>query len=217
MNKKLIILFSLTSLTIRMSPQETPRAANCFGERVIQDYLSFYKTQQTANQKLFSATHLWFDDTDTHQMAASFLNFHADSINGDTIFFIHERCVAWGETNSLEIISGDTLFGLMVKWLEGGYRSFEAYKTPFLNVYSKTYWEDICKWDTTHISKPTEYVVLDGSHFYLVRLIYHYGQLISTEFCHHGYKYEYINVEWHDSEKDVRLSYPKDKRWQKIF
>lgn len=214
------ILLLIACLVIIPSQAQTPQerliTANCLGERVIQDYLSFYETQQKAYPILYYDTHLWFEDSDTRQMAADYINSHVDSVTTDTIFFIHRRCQGWGETNYLEIVPGDTVFGLRVKWLDGGYRSFEADKTPFLNVYSKTYWEDLCKWDTAHISKPIEYVVNDGCYYYLVRLIYHNGLLVSAEYCDHDDKIEYDGL-WYDPKKDVRVPYPEGKQWPKIF
>lgn len=211
-----MIFLLLASFATDMASQKKTTPAANFGERVIQDYLSFYETQQKAYPKLYSAMRLWFEDSDTRQMTASFLNSYADSINADTIFFIHGRNIAWVETNWLEIVPGDTLFGLNVKWLDGGYRSFEAYKTPFLNVFNKTYWEDLCKWNTAHISKPSKYVVNDGPHYYIVRLIYHNGLLASTEFSHHESKTEY-DVEWYHPELYIILPYPENKQWPKII
>ena len=217
MKIKFKILLLLTLFVIKMSAQEMPGTANCFGERVIQDYLSFYENQQKARPQLYSAMHLWFEDSDTRHMTINYINLCADSTTIDTIFFIHVKS-AWGEVHSLDIVPGDTLFGLNVRWLDGGYRSFEAYKTPFLNEYSKTYWEDLCKWDTAHISsRPTaECIVLDGPYYYLGRLIYQNGFLVSAEFCHHGSKCEY-GILWHDMEKYVDLPYPEGKIWPKII
>ncbi|MBO4689537.1 MAG: hypothetical protein J5621_01550 [Paludibacteraceae bacterium] len=217
MKIKLNILLLLTLFAINIPAQEMPGTANCFGERVIQDYLSFYENQQKEGPKLYSAMHLWFEDSDTRHMTVNYINLYNDSTTTDTIFFIHVKS-AWGEVHSLEIVPGDTLLGLNVKWLDGGYRSFEAYITPFLNEYSKTYWEDLCKWDTAHISSQltTECVVLDGPYYYLVRLIYQNGFLLSAEFCHHGSKCEY-EVLWHDMEKYVDLPYPESKQWPKIL
>ena len=200
-----------------MSAQEMPGTANCFGKRVIQDYLSFYEDQQKARPKLYSAVHFCFEDYDTRQMAAGFINSYADSINVDTIFFFHESNTAWGEHNYFYIVPGDTLFWLIEKRLVGGSRFFEAYKTPFVNVYSKTYWEDLCKWDTAHISsQPTrEDVVCDGSYYDLVRLIYHNGLLISTEFCHHDDKIKYGAL-WYDRGKDISVPYPEGKLWPMV-
>ena len=216
MKVKLIILLLLASYVTDLASQEKTTSAVDFGERVIRDYLSFYETQQKAYPQLYSAMHLWFEDSDTRQMAVGFLNSYVDSINADTIFFIHGRNIAWVVTNWLEIVPCDTLFRLSVKWLDGGFRSFEAYKTPFLNSFSKTYWEDLCKWNTAHISKPSKYVVNDGPHYYVVRLIYHNGLLVSTEFCHHESKAEY-DVEWYHPELDINLPYPANKQWPKIF
>ena len=216
MKIKLIILFSITLFAIKMSAHEMPEMVNGFGEKVIQDYLSFYETKQKKYPILYSAVHLWFEDTDTRRMAASFLNSYADSIDPDTIFFIHTSCHGWRDSHLLDIIPEDTVFGLCVKWLEGGYRSFEADITPFLNEYSKAYWDDLCKWDTVHISKPIDHVVLDGCHYYLVRLIYHNGLLTSAEFCHHEDKFEYHCL-WFDPKKVVRVPYPEGKQWPKIF
>ena len=216
MKIKLKMLLLLTLFVIKMSAQEMPGTANCFGERVIQDYLSFYENQQKARPQLYSAMHLWFEDSDTRHMAINYINLCADSTTTDTIFFIHIKS-AWGEVHSLEIVPGDTLFGLDVKWLDDGYRSFEAYKTPFLNEYSKTYWEDLCKWDTAHISSQptTECIVLDGPYYFLVRLIYQNGLLVSAEFCHHESKCEY-GVLRSDMKKYVDLPYPEGKLWPKI-
>lgn len=216
MKVKLIILLLLASYVTDLASQERLTPAVGFGERVIQDYLSYYETQQKEYPELYSDTHLWFEDADTRHIAADFINSHADSMTTDTIFFIHGRNIAWVVANYLEIIPGDTLFGLSVKWLDGGFRSFEAYKTPFLNSFSKTYWEDLCKWNTAHISKPSKYVVNDGPHYYVVRLIYHNGLLVSTEYCHHESKAEY-DVEWYHPELDINLPYPANKQWPKIF
>ena len=215
MKTKLVILLLLASFVTDLTSQEKITPAVNFGERVIQDYLSFYKTQQKAYPKLYAAVHLWFEDSDTRQMTSSFLDSQADSINVDTIFFIHGRNIAWAETNWLEIIPSDTLFGLNVKCLDGGYRSFEVYKTPFLNAFSKTYWEDLCEWDTAHISKPSKYVVNDGPHYHVVRLIYSNGLLVSTEFCHHESKTEY-DAEWYRPELDIKIPYPENKQWPQI-
>lgn len=218
MKTKLMIFLLLTSFVTDLTAQEMPGTANCFGERVIQDYLSYYETTQRTYPKQyhFPDTHFWFEDSDTRHMAINYINLCADSTTTDTIFFIHIKS-AWGEVHSLEIVPGDTLFGLDVKWLDGGYRSFEAYKTPFLNEYSKTYWEDLCKWDTAHISsKPTtECIVLDGPYYFLVRLIYQNGLLVSVEFCHHDSKCEY-GVLRSDMKKYVDLPYPEGKLWPKI-
>ena len=46
MKIKFKMLLLLTLFVIKMSAQEMPGTANCFGERVIQDYLSFYENQQ---------------------------------------------------------------------------------------------------------------------------------------------------------------------------
>ena len=214
MKIKLMILLLLTLFAINMSAQEMPGTANRFGKRVIQDYLSFCENQQKARTKYFPTMHLWFEDYDTRQMAAGFINSHSDSINADTIFFIHKR------NNSLYIVPGDTIFLLLERRLEGDARFLEAYKTPFLNVYSKIYWDDLCTWDTTHISaKPTaEDVVCGGSYYYLVRLIYHNGLLTSAESCHHDDKARY-EAFWDDIVKYVNkpnpesVPYPEGKMW----
>lgn len=194
MKIKLIVLLLLTLFSIKMSSQEILEFKNCFGERVMQDYLAGYKNQQTSLKN----TNFWFEDTDIRHMATSYLNSYADSITTDTIFFIHVKS-AWGD-DALEIIPGDTLFGIRLI----GYQLFDAYKTPFLNLYSEIYRDDLCKWDTAHISKPTENAVFDGPHYFLVRLIYNQGLLISTEFCHHGSKLEYYCL-WYDQEKLLRI------------
>ncbi|MBO4689555.1 MAG: hypothetical protein J5621_01640 [Paludibacteraceae bacterium] len=206
MKIKLKILLLLTLFAINMSAQEIPKTANRFGNRVIQDYLSFCENLQKARPKYYPTMHLWFEDYDTRQMAAGFINSHADLINADTIFFIESH-------NSLYIVPGDTLFWLLERRLEGDARFLEAYKTPFLNVYSKIYWEDLCTWDTAHISaQPSiEDVVCGGSHYYVVRLIYHNGLLTSAEFCHHDDKSKYGTL--YDWGKDISIPYPEGKMW----
>ncbi len=124
MKVKLIILLLLASYVTDLASQEKTTSAVGFGERVIQDYLSYYETQQKEYPELYSDTHLWFEDADTRHIAADFINSHADSMTTDTIFFIHGRNIAWVVTNYLEIIPGDTLCGLSVKWLDWGFRSF---------------------------------------------------------------------------------------------
>ena len=158
-------------------------------------------------------THFWFEDTDTRQMAASFINFHTDSSASDTLFFIRAKSV-WSDI--LECVAGDTVFHLEVCWLKGGYRSFKVDKTPFLNSYSTTYWEKLYTWDTTHLSQPDKYVVSDGSHYYIVRLIYRNRSLLSADFCHHDTKAEY-DVNLYDPEKVITLPYPENKQWPKIL
>lgn len=201
--KARLIIFLLIALCItKLASQEQSATSIDFGGRVIQDYL-------------FRApyTRFFFEDLDTHQMAAGFLNSYADSITTDTIFFIRQTGV-W--CNTLKVIPGDTLFGLDLRWREGGYRTYEAYKTPFLNLFSKTYWEDLCQWDTAHISKPIDYIVNDGINFFVVRLIYHSGQLFSVDSCFHEIKLEY-DVEWYHPEKVIYIPYPKDKQWPKMW
>ena len=212
MRLKRTILLLVTSVVINMSSQ-IPEPANCFGGRVIQDFVSFYETQQQVCPGCYPDTHFWFEDTDTRQMAASFINFHTDSSASDTLFFIRAKSV-WSDI--LECIAGDTVFHLEVCWLKGGYRSFKVDKTPFLNSYSTTYWEKLYTWDTTHLSQPDKYVVSDGSHYYIVRLIYRNRSLLSADFCHHDTKDEY-DVNGYDSEKVITLPYPENKQWPKIL
>lgn len=213
MRLKRTILLLVTSVAINMSSQ-IPEPANCFGERVIQDFVSFYETQQQVCPGCYPDTHFWFEDTDTRQMAASFINFHTDSSASDTLFFIRAKSV-WSDI--LECVAGDTVFHLEVCWLKGGYRSFKVDKTPFLNSYSTTYWEKLYTWDTTHLlSQPDKYVVSDGSHYYIVRLIYRNRSLLSADFCHHDTKAEY-DVNGYDSEKVITLPYPENKQWPKIL
>lgn len=211
MKIKLLILFSLTLFVIKMSAQEMPGTANCFGERVIQDYLSYYETTQRTYPKQyhFPDTHFWFEDSDTRQMIASILNTHTDSLTTDTIFFICERGSVVGD-NYLNVTSGDTLFMLKELWLDG-YRTFEAYKTPFLNEFSKTYWEDLCEWDTVNITKPSKVITCGGAHSYIERLIYHSGQLLSVDFCIHGPKAEY-DSDWRQLELYIKIPYPESKQ-----
>lgn len=214
MKTKLISLLLFTLFAIKMSAQEKSGTAVCFGERVIDDYLSYYKTQQKEYPDLYQATHLWFEDSDTRQMIAGILNTHADSLTTDTIFFICE----WGSVTGdsyLNVTSGDTLFMLKKLWLDG-YPMFAAYKTPFFNEYSKVYWEDLCKWDTVNISKPSRIVTSGGVHSYIGRLIYRSGQLLSVEFCDHGPKAEY-GSDWCQLELYIKLPYPEGKRWPKIY
>ncbi len=53
MKIKLIISLSFTLFAIKVPAQERLITANCLGERVIQDYLSFYETQQKAYPILY--------------------------------------------------------------------------------------------------------------------------------------------------------------------
>lgn len=212
MRLKRTILLLVTSVAINMSSQ-IPEPANCFGERVIQDFVSFYETQQQVCPGCYPDTHFWFEDIDTRQMAASFINFHTDSSASDTLFFIRAKSV-WSDI--LECVAGDTVFHLEVCWLKGGYRSFKVDKTPFLNSYSTTYWEKLYTWDTTHLSQPDKYVVSDGFHYYIVRLIYRNRSLLSADFCHHDTKAEY-DVNLYDPEKVITLPYPENKQWAKIL
>lgn len=212
MRLKRTILLLVTLVAINMSSQ-IPEPANCFGERVIHDFESFYETQQQVCPGCYPETHFWFEDTDTRQMAASFINFHTDSSASDTLFFIRAKSV-WSDI--LECVAGDTVFHLEVCWLKGGYWSFKVDKTPFLNSYSTTYWEKLYTWDTTHLSQPDKYVVSDGSHYYIVRLIYRNRSLLSADFCHHDTKDEY-DVNGYDSEKVITLPYPENKQWPKIL
>lgn len=211
MKTKLMIFLLLTSFVTDLTAQEESTPAVDFGERVIQDYLSYYETTQRTYPKQchFPDTHFWFEDSDTRQMIASILNTHADSLTTDTIFFICE----WGSVtgdNYLNVTSGDTLFMLKELWLDG-YRTFEAYKTPFLNEFSKTYWEDLCEWDTVNISKPSKIVTCGGVLSYIERLIYHSGQLLSVDFCNHGPKAEY-GSDWCQLELYIKIPYPKSKQ-----
>lgn len=212
MKTRLMIFLLSISFVTNLTAQEKSMLAVDFGERVIQDYLSYYDTLQKTylNQNHYPDTHFWFEDFDTRQMVACFLNTNADSLTNDTIFFIIEKGTVIRDSY-LNVISGDTVFELQTHCLDGGYQSFKAYKTPFLNAFSKTYWADLCEWNTTHISQPSEVVTCGGVHSYIVRLIYRSGQLISVEFCHHASKAEY-DVEWYQPELEINLPYPVDKQ-----
>ena len=203
-----IILSLLTLFAINMYSQERIGTENCFGERVIQDYLSCFGDWPEMHRD----SHLMFADSDTRQMAASFLNTYADSTTTDTIFFILVRNLWFTRSNMINIIPGDTLFHAELK----GRGTFEAFRTPFLNMYGKTYWEDLCTWDKAHISEPSKDIILDGCYYYITRLIYHKGQLQSADFCGNGNKLEY-EPEWFDPDKLDTLPYPKDKQWPNLL
>ena len=210
MKSKQGILFLLIFFATNIYSQERIVAENkCFGERVIQDYLSRYGSPQEEHR----SPNMWFEDSDTRQMAANFLNSYADSINTDTIFFIHESW-AWG--CSMKILPGDTLFYLNYIWRNGDFPTFEAFRTPFLNIFDKTYWEDLCTWDTAHISKPSDEITLGGTYHYVARLIYHNGLMQSAETCRHEDKYKYFG-KWFSPEKLDTLPYPKDKQWPNMW
>ena len=71
MKTKLMIFLLLTSFVTDLTAQEKSTPAVDFGERVIQDYLSYYETTQRTYSKQchFPDTHFWFEDIDTRQMA----------------------------------------------------------------------------------------------------------------------------------------------------
>lgn len=206
MRIKQILLLLLTLFVTNLSAQEKSMLTVDFGERVIQDYLSYYGTLQKKSKHYLPDTHFWFEDADTRQLVGGFLHSHIDSLATDTLFIICEEG-AVTSNSYLNVTSGDTLLWLQTRWLEDCSRSFEAFKTPFLNAYSITYWEDLCKWDTTHISNPSKVVTCGGVHSYIVRMIYSDGQLISTGFCHHEPKAEY-DVEWYHPEWVINLTSP---------
>jgi len=214
MRTKLMILFLLVSFVTNLASQGKPAIEISFGERVIRDYLSYYETQQKTYPTYYPYSHFWFEDSDTRQMVAGFLNTHADSLTNDTIFFIIQKSIVISDNyqSSLNITSGDTLFWLQIQWLDGC-RTFVAHKTPFLNVFSEAYWEDLCVWDTVQISKPSKIITCGGAHSFIVRLIYHNGLLASAEFCDHRPKAEY-DAEWYHPELDIKQPYPEDKQWR---
>lgn len=208
MKIKLIILLSFILFAIKTPAQERSVCANCFGERVIEDYLSFYENQQIKTPN----TRFWFEDSDTRQMAASFINSYADSINADTIFFIRE----WLYVGALSIVPGDT-FLFLTTTVRDSVLMYEVGKLPFNNAYSNEYRDDLRAWDINKLSGPStfKYVVCGGERTMsdIVRLIYYNGKLVSADFCRHGYKGEY-NFPIDGVPKDPEiLPYPEGKQW----
>ena len=208
MNIKLILLLSLTLLAINIPAQEMPGTSDCFGERVIQDYLSFYEIQQIKVPN----TRFWFEDSDTRRMVVDYINSYADSINADTLFFIREALYV----GSLDVIPGDTLLFLTTT-IRDSLIVFEVGKLAFDKEYSREYREDLRAWNISKLSGPStfKYVICGGGGAsYIVRLIYCKGLLVSADFCQHGFKGEYLSIDV-VQEDPIILPYPEDKQWPK--
>lgn len=196
-----ILLFPICMLLWPCSGYANKNSFGGWGHGVLQDY------RQGKRGLAFDD---FYNDKDTYNMMCNFLDKHHTGDANDTLFFIYSWNYPYSD--SFEILYADTLWQCNYGKIEKC-QTFVVKEGAIECIYGQEYINILQKWDTTVLSGISDDTD-DGAMYFLTRMIYSGGELISCESCSHYSFLEMENDNIENCKMDTML-YPNNKKWRK--